>query len=114
MCLCHLYSSFQLPITAVDMSKWEELGAPAPVVMALRDLKFSEPTAIQSSSIPPALVEGKDIIGAAETVCVCSGLLTQEPGVSWGLLDVLSPTQCGDAGYPCDTISVSDTHCLEI
>ena len=61
------------------MSKWEELGAPDPVVMALRDLNFSEPTAIQTSSIPPALVESKDIIGAAETVCVCSELLTSDP-----------------------------------
>lgn len=77
------------------MSKWEELGAPAPVVMALRDLRFSEPTAIQTSSIPPALVEGKDIIGAAETVCVCSELFLhiRTPHVM-GLVHTLIPVQC--------------------
>ena len=78
------------PILVVDMSKWEELGAPVPVVMALRDLKFSEPTAIQSSSIPPALKDGKDVIGAAETVCAWWACNIRAQGCQ-GLLDLLSP-----------------------
>ena len=55
------------------MQEWAELGTPPPVIRGLSDLGFSHPTPIQKMAIPPAISEGVDIIGAAETVSfVCS------------------------------------------
>ena len=51
--------------------KWLKLGAPSPLLSALRDMGFTVPTEIQELAIPPAIKEDKDVIGAAETVCVC-------------------------------------------
>lgn len=53
---------------AVEPGEWESLHTPSPVVRALQELGFTTPTAIQREAIPPAIVEGCDIIGAAETV----------------------------------------------
>ncbi len=50
------------------MEEWEGLGVPSPILRALRDLGFMSPTEIQRRAIPPAITEGCDIIGAAETV----------------------------------------------
>ena len=50
------------------MSAWKNLQIPAPVLQALRDLGFQEPTPIQKATISVAIQDKKDIIGAAETV----------------------------------------------
>ncbi len=54
------------PVSRIE--EWEELGVPSPILRALRDLGFMSPTEIQRRAIPPAITEGCDIIGAAETV----------------------------------------------
>ena len=48
------------------ISTFEKLGLRSPLLAALRDLRFSEPTPIQVLAIPPAL-EGRDVLGSAET-----------------------------------------------
>ena len=53
------------------MERWEELGTPQPVIRALHELGFTQPTAIQREAIPLTVKEQCDIIGAAETVSVC-------------------------------------------
>ncbi|KAJ2760222.1 ATP-dependent RNA helicase, partial [Coemansia nantahalensis] len=50
----------------VDVSAWEQLGVHPDLLRALRHLGFSEPTEIQSKTLPSAL-QGHDVIGAAET-----------------------------------------------
>ncbi|KAJ2712243.1 ATP-dependent RNA helicase [Coemansia spiralis] len=50
----------------VDVSAWEQLGVHSDLLRALRHLGFSEPTEIQSKTLPSAL-QGRDVIGAAET-----------------------------------------------
>ena len=52
------------------MQEWEELGIPLPVIRGLYDQGFTHPTPIQKQSIPPAIQDHHDIIGAAETVRV--------------------------------------------
>ncbi len=51
-----------------DMQEWVELGTPPPIIQGLYKLGFMNPTPIQKMAIPPAINEGADIIGAAETV----------------------------------------------
>ncbi|XP_033644649.1 ATP-dependent RNA helicase DDX24-like [Asterias rubens] len=51
----------------MSMSAWKNLQIPAPVLQALRDLGFQEPTPIQKATISVAIQDKKDIIGAAET-----------------------------------------------
>lgn len=46
---------------------FESLGLIAPLLTALEQLKYTKPTEIQAESIPYAL-QGRDIIGVAETV----------------------------------------------
>lgn len=46
---------------------FESLGVIPPLLEALAQMKFTKPTEIQSQAIPYAL-EGRDIIGVAETV----------------------------------------------
>jgi ATP-dependent RNA helicase RhlE len=48
------------------ITTFERLGLRPPLLAALRDLGFSEPTPIQARAIPPAL-EGRDLLGSAET-----------------------------------------------
>lgn len=50
-----------------DVSAWKELFVPEPVLDALRDLGFKEPTPIQRQTLPAAIKGRRDIIGAAET-----------------------------------------------
>lgn len=54
------------------MSEWTGLGVCNDVLQALSELGFTQPTAIQSLAIPPAILHHRDIIGAAETVSRCS------------------------------------------
>ncbi len=46
--------------------KFEELQLIDPILKALKDQKYTEPTSIQAQAIPPAL-EGKDLLGSAQT-----------------------------------------------
>ncbi len=57
-------------IDDTDMQEWVELGTPLapPIIQGLHKLGFIHPTPIQKMAIPPAINEGADIIGAAETV----------------------------------------------
>ena len=48
------------------ITTFENLGLQPPLLAALDDLGFAEPTPIQIRAIPPAL-EGRDVLGSAET-----------------------------------------------
>ena len=50
------------------MSKWYNLFIPEPVLQALSDAGFENPTQIQLHCLPSAIAGKKDILGAAETV----------------------------------------------
>ncbi|KAK8398458.1 hypothetical protein O3P69_003958 [Scylla paramamosain] len=54
-------------IDKVDVSAWKEVFAPPPVLEALAELGFSQPTEIQKLVLPAAIRDRMDIIGAAET-----------------------------------------------
>ncbi|KAL7736384.1 hypothetical protein ACLKA6_014849 [Drosophila palustris] len=51
----------------LDMTKWHGLGVPAPIMRALAEQNFEEPTQIQAMTLPAAIHGKKDILGAAET-----------------------------------------------
>ncbi|XP_053231974.1 ATP-dependent RNA helicase DDX24 isoform X1 [Podarcis raffonei] len=51
----------------VDMSAWKGLFVPKPVLQALSELGFSAPTPIQALTLPSAIRDGMDVLGAAET-----------------------------------------------
>uniref|UniRef100_A0A1B6F8Y5 ATP-dependent RNA helicase n=1 Tax=Cuerna arida TaxID=1464854 RepID=A0A1B6F8Y5_9HEMI len=53
--------------TNLDTLLWSSLFVPTPVIKALMELGFKEPTEIQRLSIPPAIKGRRDILGAAET-----------------------------------------------
>ena len=53
--------------TPVDVSAWKELFVPEPILDALKELGFQEPTPIQRQTLPAAIKGRKDIVGAAET-----------------------------------------------
>lgn len=50
-----------------DMSAWLNCYVPEPVLRALAELKFHEPTEIQAQTLPAAIRDHMDIMGAAET-----------------------------------------------
>lgn len=50
-----------------DVSGWQNVQLAEPIVNALKYYKFDKPTPIQEKALPRAL-NGKDIIGVAETV----------------------------------------------
>ncbi|XP_071965902.1 ATP-dependent RNA helicase DDX24-like isoform X2 [Antedon mediterranea] len=54
-------------IPEVDMSAWQEMQLPNVLVKALEEQCFTTPTPIQSETIPTAMNNKTDIIGAAET-----------------------------------------------
>ncbi|XP_048263891.1 ATP-dependent RNA helicase DDX24 isoform X2 [Bombus terrestris] len=51
----------------IDAQQWYMLGVPTPVIKALKDQQFHEPTPIQALTLPPAILGHRDILGAAET-----------------------------------------------
>lgn len=51
---------------SVVVSSFAELGLSAPVLSALKQARFQNPTPIQARAIPPAL-QGQDVIGCAAT-----------------------------------------------
>ncbi|XP_037043946.1 ATP-dependent RNA helicase DDX24 [Bradysia coprophila] len=54
-------------IEATDLLQWKTIGVPDVILKALAEKKFTEPTQIQSLTIPAAIMGRKDILGAAET-----------------------------------------------
>lgn len=50
------------------MSPWSSYFLQKPILDALNDLGFQEPTKIQELTIPSAIRGNQDILGAAETV----------------------------------------------
>ncbi|XP_034478106.1 ATP-dependent RNA helicase DDX24 [Drosophila innubila] len=51
----------------LDMTRWQGLGVPSPIMRALAEQNFQEPTQIQAMTLPAAIHGKKDILGAAET-----------------------------------------------
>ncbi|KAH8309378.1 ATP-dependent RNA helicase DDX24 [Drosophila kikkawai] len=59
-----------VPISTVngeDVSAWNGLGVPSPILRALGEQGFKGPTQIQALTLPAAIHGKKDILGAAET-----------------------------------------------
>ncbi|XP_064625673.1 ATP-dependent RNA helicase DDX24-like isoform X2 [Lineus longissimus] len=54
-------------ISTADMSPWKNLFVPPLVLKALEEQGFTCPTPIQSLTLPSAIRDRKDIVGAAET-----------------------------------------------
>ena len=50
-----------------DMSDWKGLGVPLEILAAISEHGFSRPTPIQIATLPLAIFQHQDIIGAAET-----------------------------------------------
>lgn len=50
-----------------DVSAWNDLFVPSPVLKALSSLGFGSPTPIQALALPSAIRDRMDILGAAET-----------------------------------------------
>lgn len=50
------------------MEAWKDLFVPPPVLRALKENGFDEPTPIQMRVLPSAIRDKLDILGAAETV----------------------------------------------
>ncbi|XP_031703663.1 ATP-dependent RNA helicase DDX24 isoform X2 [Anarrhichthys ocellatus] len=50
-----------------DVSAWKDLFVPSLVLKALSSLGFSSPSPIQALTLPPAIRDRMDILGAAET-----------------------------------------------
>ncbi|GJQ87087.1 hypothetical protein Trydic_g23940 [Trypoxylus dichotomus] len=50
-----------------NLAAWSHLPLQQPLLQALASLKFEEPTAIQSMTLPAAMLGNRDILGAAET-----------------------------------------------
>jgi len=55
-------------VRCADMSAWNELYVPSPVLRGLAELRFTAPTPIQALCLAPAIRDRLDIVGAAETV----------------------------------------------
>jgi len=57
------------PDSTSDFNKteWQELGVPQPLLKALEENNFNEPTPIQRLTLPASIFGRKDIVGAAET-----------------------------------------------
>lgn len=56
------------------MEAWKDLFVPAAVLTALKENGFTYPTPIQAQVLPPAIRDKLDILGAAETVGICTQL----------------------------------------
>lgn len=56
----------KIEITEEPTASFEEMGLSEPVLRAIHDMEFSQPTEIQARAIP-AVMSGKDIIGRSHT-----------------------------------------------
>ncbi|KAI5636195.1 DEAD/DEAH box helicase domain-containing protein [Phthorimaea operculella] len=54
-------------LTPEDMLTWAEFQLPEPILKAMAELGFKQPTKIQQLSLPAAIHGRRDILGAAET-----------------------------------------------
>ncbi|XP_063897514.1 ATP-dependent RNA helicase DDX24 [Helicoverpa armigera] len=54
-------------LTPEDMLTWAEFKLPEPIIRALTELGFKQPTKIQQLTLPAAIHGRRDILGAAET-----------------------------------------------
>ena len=54
------------PTPAAPETSFADLGLPAPLLKALNDVGYETPSPIQAQTIPP-LLEGKDVLGQAQT-----------------------------------------------
>jgi ATP-dependent RNA helicase DDX24/MAK5 len=50
-----------------SIEEWSSLGVPSIITKALHEQHFYSPTMIQTLTIPPAIFDHRDILGAAET-----------------------------------------------
>lgn len=57
----------ELANAEMDMSAWDEFGLDNAILQALRHSGFQKPTEIQAKTLPVALQQHRDILGAAET-----------------------------------------------
>lgn len=51
----------------IELEGWKDFNIPKPVLRALNELKFEDPTPIQRETLPAAINGHADILGAAET-----------------------------------------------
>lgn len=51
----------------IDAQQWQILGVSTPIIKALKDQQFYQPTPIQALTLPAAILGHRDILGAAET-----------------------------------------------
>ena len=56
----------KIEITEEPTVSFEEMGLSEPVLRAIHDMEFSQPTEIQARAIP-AVMSGRDIIGRSHT-----------------------------------------------
>ena len=61
-------SMIRILLFFVGMEAWKDLFVPPPVLRALKENGFVDPTPIQVQVLPPAVRDKLDILGAAETV----------------------------------------------
>ncbi|KAM7375837.1 hypothetical protein PAMP_005604 [Pampus punctatissimus] len=54
-------------VKSADVSAWKNLFVPSAVLKALSSLGFGSPTPVQALTLPPAIRDRMDILGAAET-----------------------------------------------
>lgn len=51
----------------IDITSWNSYNIPDPILRAIAELGYQEPTHIQSLTLPPGILGRRDILGAAET-----------------------------------------------
>ncbi|KAJ8978272.1 hypothetical protein NQ317_003056 [Molorchus minor] len=56
-----------LNVDYVELQAWNVFGLPKSIMCGLQDLKFHEPTQIQSLTLPAAILGKRDILGSSET-----------------------------------------------
>lgn len=64
---CYLFLFVILGFRSTAMENWKSLNIRTEILNALKLKNFAKPTKIQSESIPPAIDDQRDILGAAET-----------------------------------------------
>ena len=62
-------------LVTADMSAWKSMFVPDEVLKALAEDGFVDPTPIQALSLPSAVRDRMDIVGAAQTVSDCTDVL---------------------------------------
>lgn len=60
------YTKTYMSLERTSIMKFEELNLQSPILKAIEEMGYEEPSLIQEKAIPPALA-GKDIVGCAQT-----------------------------------------------